>query len=316
MNEEQTARGLGWFSLGLGTAGLLLPGRLAWLTGLRDDEPTRTITRLIGVRELIAGVGILTRPRPTGWVAGRVAADAVDLALTSVAFVAGPPRRERVALTLAALLGVAAVDTTCALRLGASTGQLPGLRTTARGIETKRAITVLKTPSEVYRFWRDFSNLPRFMNHLDSVDVIGDTRSHWRANAPAGRQAEWDAEIIEDRPNELISWRSIPGSGFENSGTVRFKPAPGDRGTEIHVELLYHPPAGIIGSLFAALFGEEPGQQVHDDLRRLKQVLETGQVTFSDATVKGMGPGQPPAVVSPKSPEENGRRLAASQSRS
>jgi uncharacterized membrane protein len=129
------------------------------------------------------------------------------------------------------------------------------------------------------------------------VQVLGDGRSHWKAKAPAGMKAEWDAEIVEDLPNQLISWRSLPGSSLKNSGTVRFVRAPGDRGTEIHVQLRYEPPVGPLGPVAAMLFGEEPAQQLRDDLGRFKQIMETGQITLSEATAKGGGPAQPPDWV-------------------
>jgi uncharacterized membrane protein len=147
---------------------------------------------------------------------------------------------------------------------------------------------------EVYAFWRNFENLPRFMRHLESVTVSGDRRSHWVAKAPAGKSVEWDAEILEDRPNELISWRSLPGADVYNAGTVQFQPASGGRGTEVRVTLEYHPPFGKLGSRIAMLFREEPGQQVYDDLRNFKQVMETGEILLSDATKqRGLHPARP-----------------------
>src|SRR5947209_13468298 len=99
-------------------------------------------------------------------------------------------------------------------------------------------------------------------------------RSHWRAKAAAGGSVEWDAEITDERVNEMIAWRSVEGSDIENSGFVRFERAPGGRGTLIRVELYYSPPGGIVGRMFAKLFGEEPEQQIADDLRALKQIME------------------------------------------
>jgi uncharacterized membrane protein len=132
------------------------------------------------------------------------------------------------------------------------------------------------------------------MRHLESVTVTGDRRSHWKAKAPAGATVEWDAETTEDRPNELISWRSTENADVFNAGTVRFERAPGNRGTEIRIELEYKPPLGKLGSKVAMLFREEPGQQVMDDLRHFKQVMETGEILFSDATKqRGMHPAQP-----------------------
>jgi uncharacterized membrane protein len=163
-----------------------------------------------------------------------------------------------------------------------------------KAIEVRRTVTIAKPPAEIYAFWRNLENLPRFMTYLDSVRVLGDGRSAWKAKGPAGSQYEWMAEITEDRAGELISWRSLPPSDAFNTGTVAFLPAPGNRGTEVHVTLRYEPPAGAVGAAIAKLFGKEPGQQVLSDLRRLKQVLETGEVMHSDASVaEGAHPAQP-----------------------
>jgi uncharacterized membrane protein len=149
-------------------------------------------------------------------------------------------------------------------------------------MDVQQAITVNRTPEEAYRFWHDLPNLPRFMEHLEAVEVTGDGRSRWRARGPAGTKAEWEAEVTEDRPAEVIAWRSVAGSGVDTAGAVRFTPAPGGRGTEVRVELRYSPPAGAVGKAFARLFGASPQRQVASDLRRFKQVLETGQVLVSD----------------------------------
>lgn len=155
-----------------------------------------------------------------------------------------------------------------------------------KGIKVSRAITVNKPVEEVYRFWRNFENLPLFMEHLESVTVTGGNRSHWVAKAPLDRTVEWDAEITNERANELISWRSVPGSDVENMGTVRFKPAPGGRGTEVHVVLDYNPPGGSVGAAVAKLFGEEPDQQVREDLRHFKQMLETGETPTNGGSTR------------------------------
>jgi uncharacterized membrane protein len=162
----------------------------------------------------------------------------------------------------------------------------------------------VRAPAEAYEAWHDFERLPRFMTHLESVRQTGGGRSHWKAKAPAGRTVEWDAEVVDDRPGELIAWRSLPGADVANAGTVRFSDAPGDRGTEIRLELEYSPPGGARGATVAKLFGEEPDQQARDDLRRFKQVLETGEVLRSEGTpegqlarrVVGQRPARPPAA--------------------
>jgi uncharacterized membrane protein len=157
-----------------------------------------------------------------------------------------------------------------------------------RGIKVEKSVTINKSPAELYRFWRNFENLPRFMNHLEAVQVTGENRSHWVAKAPAGRTVEWDAEIYNEKENELIAWRSLEGADVNSAGSVRFQAAPGGRGTEVRVVLKYDPPGGIVGANVAKLFGEEPAQQIEEDLRRFKQVMETGET----ATTAGQPSGR------------------------
>ncbi|MGZ3602421.1 MAG: SRPBCC family protein [Ktedonobacterales bacterium] len=307
MNDLRLARALGVFSLGLGVADLVAPGRLADLIGVGDSPRSRIILRFVGVREIACGIGILTQSQPVGWLWARVAGDAMDISMTSAALAGDAPRKDRVLVTLAALMGITAADLYTSVQLTrrsaeeARRGEKGGARV------VKRSTTVLRSPEEVYRYWHNFTNLPRIMEHLESVQVLGDGRSHWKAKAPARMKVEWDAEIVEDRPNQLISWRSLPGSSVKNSGTVRFVRAPGGRGTEIHVQLRYEPPAGPLGVVAAMLFGEEPTQQLRDDLGRFKQIMETGQITLSEATAKGGGPAQPPEWVPQVPPAEESR---------
>lgn len=156
-----------------------------------------------------------------------------------------------------------------------------------RGIKVEKSVLINKSPEELYRFWRNFENLPRFMNHLESVKVNDDRHSHWVAKAPLGTTVEWDAEIINEKENELIAWRSLEGADVNNAGSVRFQPARGGRGTEVKVSLEYDPPAGVLGAAVAKLFGEEPNQQVEDDLRRFKQLMETGTIPTTEGQSSG-----------------------------
>jgi uncharacterized membrane protein len=146
-----------------------------------------------------------------------------------------------------------------------------------RGARVDCAIRVNRSPQELYAFWSRLENLPRIMKHLESVRSTSGKRSHWVARGPAGTTVQWDAEIVTDRPNELIAWRSLPGSTLDTAGSVHFKPAPGGQGTEVHVEMKYLPPAGRLGAMVANLFGESPERQVEEDLRRFKQVMESRQ---------------------------------------
>jgi uncharacterized membrane protein len=156
-----------------------------------------------------------------------------------------------------------------------------------RGIKIEKSMTITKSPEELYTFWRNFSNLPRFMNHLESVTELDGKRSHWVAKAPAGMTVEWDAEIINEEKNELIAWRSLEGATVPNAGSIRFEPAPANRGCVVRVSLSYEPPGGALGSKIAKLFGEEPGQQIEEDLRRFKQLMETGEIASTDVQPSG-----------------------------
>jgi uncharacterized membrane protein len=155
------------------------------------------------------------------------------------------------------------------------------------GVRVERAVTINKPREEVYRFWRNLENLPRFMKHLESVRLIDGRRSHWVAKGPAGRTAEWDAEIINEIENELIGWRSLEGAQVDNAGSVHFKSAANGRGTEVRVLLQYNPPGGAVGAALAKMWGEEPGQQIDEDLRRLKQILEAGALPTTEGQPHG-----------------------------
>lgn len=144
------------------------------------------------------------------------------------------------------------------------------------GIRVEQSVIIERPREEVFAFWRNFENLPRFMDHLESVHVPDERRSHWVAKGPAGTRVEWDAEIHNEISNELIAWRSLPGSEVDHAGSVHFTPHAA--GTEVRVVLRYDPPAGRLGASVARLFGEEPSLQVAEDLRRFKQVLEAGDV--------------------------------------
>jgi uncharacterized membrane protein len=290
---ERVARGLGWFSLGLGVAQIVAPRRLARLLGVVDDDDTRTVLRAVGLREIVTGVGILTQRRPAGWLLARAGGDAMDLALLGSALKSDQARRPRVTAAAAAVVGIMALDLGCGEQLRRSPGATQKSLPMDRSIRAEKCITVNRSPEELYTFWRRLENLPRFMTHLIAVRVLEEGRSHWEVKAPAGMTVEWDAEIIADRPNELIAWRSLEGADVDNAGSVRFKPAPGGKGTEVSVEMQYIPPAGVIGATFVKLFGEAPEQQMQEDLRRFKQVMEVGEVVQSEATARGSGPAQP-----------------------
>jgi uncharacterized membrane protein len=276
-SAKRLAKGLGWFSVGLGLTELLAPKAIARISGVSNAHTG--LIRLYGLRELASGIAIFSQQKPTEAVWSRVAGDALDLATLGAAFTSPNAKKGRVAFATANVLAVTALDLICANQL--TNGH--------KGVHAKTSCIVNRPPDEVYRFWRNFENLPRFMRHLESVHDRGDGRSHWVAKGPAGTTVEWDATIIADVPGEVITWRSLEDSDVDNAGAVRFESAPGGRGTIVKVNIQYNPPAGVIGATVAKLFGEEPEQQLYDDLRRFKQVLEVGEVVVSDATLLGTG---------------------------
>ncbi len=291
---ESLADFLGYFGVGLGLAEFLIPGGMARLIGIESDERNRNLLRVMGLREITSGVAVLSKQQPAKAMWSRVMGDAIDLACLGVALANSDNDRGRTLFATTNVLAVTALDVMCARQLSKQP-ETPANEGADEGIiHTRRSVTVNRQPGEVYGFWRDFTNLPRFMRHLESVRVTGERRSHWVAKAPAGTSVEWDAELTADTPDELIAWRSVEGSEIYNAGSVRFRPAPGGRGTEVRVDMEYDPPFGKLGSKVAMLFREEPGQQVQDDLRYFKQVMETGDIVVSDAT-KQRGPhsGQP-----------------------
>jgi uncharacterized membrane protein len=284
--------GIGWASVALGLAELLAPRSMARLVGIRDHRRAQRIVMLMGLRELVSGVGLLAARRRGPWLWLRLGGDVVDLALLRTSRVSSRTTSRndgmRLVGAMTAVAGVTALDAFAARR-AAGLGREP--------ITTSAVTTVARVPEEVYAFWRDLRNLPRFMVHLASVEPLDDRCSHWKAIGPGRVTVEWDAEIVEDRFGELIAWRSLPGADVDNSGVVRFVPAPGGRGTEIHVQLSYAAPGGRVGRAIAKLLGREPGQQARGDLRRLKQVLETGGIVHSDASIHpGPHPARPPSA--------------------
>jgi uncharacterized membrane protein len=296
------ARGLGWFSIGLGIAQLASPGVISSFVLGADDQRRRRTMRLVGARQLACGIGILTRRHPSRWLWMRVAGDLVDLALLGASLSARRTDRGRILGSIAGVLGVTALDALTSLQHSRARA--------AAHVDVQHftaAVTVNRRPEEVYGFWRNLQNLPRFMTHLESVRIRDDRRSRWIASGPGQTRVEWEAEITEDRPNERISWHSVEGSQVDNAGTVSFSPAPGGRGTEVVLQLAYLPPGGFFGVTLAKLLGEVPQQKAAGDLRRFKQVIETGEVLHSDASIhRGPHPARPPRERELPSP--GGRR--------
>jgi uncharacterized membrane protein len=255
--------------------------------------------RVVGLSAIACGLGLLRRKRPAGFLWGRVLGDMMDLAMLKSALGSRKTDRTRVLGSMAAVAGVTLLDAATAVRASG--------RVRRRPPEVVKAVTVNRPREEVYRFWRNFQNLPRFMVDLESVQVRDDRRSHWVARIPGKRTVQWDAEVVEDRPNELISWRSLPGGDVTTEGSVRFASAPGGRGTEVRVYTHFEPP-GLLGKrALARLLNKGVELAVGNELRRFKQVMEVGEVVHSDASIH---PGPHPArpASNGKLTSEGGRR--------
>jgi uncharacterized membrane protein len=296
-SKDRLSQALAYFSIGLGAAQAQSPAHMCRTVGIRPTPGSRTLMRAVGLQELAVGTGILALPRRAGLLWTRVAGDVAHLALLGVALQSKDSDRRRIAriipvgrsdgndrrrvvTTIAAVAGVTVLDVIAGVRRGREEANTGALR-------AQTSLTINRPAEEVYRQWRDLERLPAFMAHLESVRMTGNGRSHWVARAPAGRTVEWDAEIVDDRPNEVIAWRSVDRAAVPNAGRVLLAPTREGRATEMTVELEYHPPGGKVGKAVATLLGEEPRQQLRDDLRRFKQVVETGEVVRSDGSPDG-----------------------------
>lgn len=303
---EGLARGLGWFSIGLGLAEMASPQSVAQLVGIADGERTRALIRGYGAREIANGIAILSQP-DAKWLWARVAGDVIDLSSLAAALQREDTdaRRGRVAFGLASVAGVMVADIVAARQLG-SVSAFPQERRKDNTLRVSKTFTINRSREEVYGFWRQLDNLPRFMRHLESVELVGNQRSRWIARGPGGLKVAWESEIIEDAPNRSISWRSLPGSQIENRGTVRFDRAPGNRGTELRVLLEYAPPGGRAANMLVKMIGHSPERVIQEDLRRLKQLLETGEIPTSSGSSRIMQPAQPTGHGEPRA--AGGRR--------
>jgi uncharacterized membrane protein len=289
-SSGQLARGLAFFSIGLGMAELLVPRGVASICGI--SKPNTKLIRLFGAREIASGIAILnTSENPEAAVWSRVAGDAMDLACLGKAMASSTAMKGRVAFATAGVLAVTALDVMCAKGCRTENG-------TASDSTSRRSLIIGRSAQDLYTVWRDFERLPEFIPELRSVEITSPTRSHWKATSVGGMNLVWDSEIVEDRPNELIAWRSLPNSSVEHSGSVQFESAPANRGTLVTIEIRYVPPVGAVTAVLAKVLREDPGQIALEALRRFKQLMEVGEVTLSDGAVWNNGfwsqrPAQP-----------------------
>ena len=270
---------LGWLGVGIGIAELLMPRRVTQTTGL----PARPqLVRAIGVREIVTSAGILLQPHQSGWRWSRVAGDMLDLSL--LAWVSRGHQDRRLTTVTALVAGLTALDSLTAYdsrRQRSVRREAPGV------IRIHKSLHIQRPAEACYRFWRNFENFPQFMQHVESVQVVDATRTHWRVRAPLGQHVEWTAELFSDVPSQQLAWRTLAGSSVEHTGVVRFLPSLDNKSTRIDIEMSYHAPFGKAGVMLARIFGEEPSQQVDDDLRRFKQLIETGEISTTTGQSAG-----------------------------
>jgi len=247
------------------------------------------VTRAAGLRELTSGVGILSRSHPAPWLWLRTAGDVVDLAVLATALRPGNPDRGKAALSLATVAGVLALDVFAATHLTrhAAHPLVSGVASPT-DLYFETSIATSRSPEECYLFWRNFDNLPRFMHGLASVQQLDERRFHWVTRGSAELRSEWDCEITEDRPSAALAWRSLSGAQIPNAGSVIFEPMPHERGTIVRLSIHYSPVGGRLTPGLARLLRQDPQSQVSDDLRRFKQLLETGEI----ATTHGQPTGR------------------------
>jgi len=303
VKDQQLSNFLGWFSIGLGLAQIVAPRGVARMIGIEEDGGSAAVMRACGLREITAGVGILTQPQTDAWLWARVAGDVLDLALLGKAMASEENDRGRLAFAAASVVGVGIADVLAGQKMSraaataADDSQPQDTRRRTGALQANAWVTVQCSADQAYRFWRDPRNLARAMTHLASVEATGDRTARWRVREPGGITIQWEAEVVEDHPGELIAWRSLPGADVPNRGAVQFAQASGGRGTEIRLEMDFSPPGGVVTATLARLlklFGNDPETQMRRDLRDVKQMLEVGEVVKSDATaVPGPHAAQP-----------------------
>ena len=266
------SRAVGWAGLGIGVAEVLAPRVVGAVAGLERGTTTSLAVRAKGLSDVLLGLGILLRPRRPGPMWARVATDVIGLGLLAWSVRGRHTAQARGIASLVASAGALAVDAFAAREITRAQEEAAP--------PVMFSVTINRPPAEVYAFFRRLENLPLFMDYLDSVEQHG-SRSHWVARLPLAGTVSWDAELVTDLPGERLAWQTVAGSTFAHRGNVTFAQRPGGTGTEVRVEMEVELP-GVDGS--ATLAKLLTRAQIKGDLRRLKQVLETGEVLFSDAT--------------------------------
>lgn len=281
----QLSAALGWIGVGIGLAEILMPRTIAQTAGL-PIQPR--LMRVLGTRELVTSAGILLQSQQTGWRWSRVAGDVLDLSL--LAWMGRRHQHRRLSLLTALLAGMTALDMLAAYD---KRRQRVAQRLTSGDLRMHKSLYIQRPADECYRFWRNFENFPYFMQHVEAVQVVDATHTHWRVRTPLGQPIEWTAELFSDIPARQLGWRTIAGSAIEHTGVVRFVPTTAGNSTRLDIDMRYHAPSSKAGVMLAKILGEEPSQQIDDDLRRSKQLIETGEI----ATTVGQPSGRRGALV-------------------
>ena len=274
---------LAWIGAGIGIAELLMPRAVAKTTGLPPP-----FVRALGMRELLVSAGVLLRPRQPAWRWSRIAGDLLDLSLLAWAGRRTP--NGRLALITALFAGMTSLDVlaTCDRRgQSARQGHLPN------SIRIHKSLYIQRPPEACYGFWRNFENFPQFMRDVESVQVVDATRTHWRLRTLQGKPVEWTVELFSDIPSQQLGWRTIADAPIAHSGVVKFLPAYGHSSTRLEIDILYKTPTAQSMDMSSMPFTEEPSRQWDDDLRRFKQLLETGEI----ATTLGQSSGRRSALA-------------------
>jgi uncharacterized membrane protein len=285
VSDQALVQGLAWFSVGLGLTALLAPRGLGAVAGLGKRSG---LVRAVGARELASGIGLLSSRNSTPWLWSRVAGDAMDiLTLGAAALKPTSGGNLRALVSLALVAGVTAADVSASLRYSSKSRGWQSRRLRAEDY-VERSTTINKSPQECYDFWRQRTNAPRFMRIVQSVTEVDEKTTRWVARLPGGKRVEWDSRITDDVPGKRFAWHSLHQAPLVHAGAVSFDPAPGGRGTIVRVVFHYRPPVTPGGIAAARTLSFAPAFELSEDLRRFKQLLETGEV----ATTRGQPAGR------------------------
>jgi uncharacterized membrane protein len=270
MTANKTARALGWFSIGLGLTEAVATRQLERVLGL---EKYSGLIRTFGAREIATGIGILALPDPTPGIWARVGGDALDLATLGAALASAQGKRGRLGAAFGTVAAVAAVDVLCARQLGTQ-----GRAAATPATLEERSLSIGRPADELYRLWRDPATFATIMGSVAEVTALADGRSRWTISGPRGRTLTWETQIVDEQPGELLRWRSAPKGKVASEGRVRFRPAPGDWGTEISLHLQITPQGGLLSRAMPLALGGGSRLLLGQVLRRFKSLAETGEV--------------------------------------